>query len=783
MKMTIIEKVMHMYVNNVSQIIKANAPLSTKLNTGSVISGKILDLENGKGTLKLYDGTIIPAIFISENDIEKEKQLKFVVQSFDGENFTLKVMDENDDAKNQKSFFSIIRDLNIPFDEGKKIILDLIRFNLPATNDNINLIYKNLSFLDKLQKMDDGEIINFLSQALGMDITEDSKEFQFTKELFQNLKSIDRSFLAFMLENDMPHSLDNIAKAQDFMSNKFFLNSFIDNIKNIMSSVSLEDESSINKYVKLLNESSSASTDNVSKTINLKMAQEKTTTVPTQSERLLINSLADKLTKDFNISKSIISESLEQGFTSIKEDLGLNSSNSSNMFNKLLDDYDILKNPQNFINGSPSEPEKLLINSLTYKLSGNYGKIDKNMILTSFEEVFNLLNDKNTNASATTSTSTAAPTTAIVTESESTASAINPIWINNNFDEDITKTILTNNEKQFMNDLMKNLEKNITSDNPLSDFKEAISIIKDNKDIFSFNSSKVYQSLIEDFDVVNNSAKFTNINTSNTEKLFMNALKNNIEANHGIIDKNIVVKSFEQALGVYNDTIDISSLSTSDLYQKLIASESFVKKPTVLMSGNPSDTEKLLIDALISNINKNAGKDAKNKNIVVASFEEALNVFKENKDIFSLGSSGIYQKLMDHFDMFKQISPNYSLYFFNLYEGSNIFKNNIIIKNKYKGSKHIDINDVKAYITVDTKNLGTIEGNLYKKNNDISIFFNVSENTVNLFKNNSKILKNALKEYGYNFVNISIKAKTENNNLPFMDFFNESILKEVDVKV
>jgi hypothetical protein len=108
----------------------------------------------------------------------------------------------------------------------------------------------------------------------------------------------------------------------------------------------------------------------------------------------------------------------------------------------------------------------------------------------------------------------------------------------------------------------------------------------------------------------------------------------------------------------------------------------------------------------------------------------------------------------------------------------------VLIKHKYKNSKHIDINDVKVFITLETPNLGVVENYLYKKNNDIMVNIKVEDKFVSLFKNNILLLKDRLKSKGYNPLNISVeRLKNKNNMVGLSSFFNEYILKELDVMV
>jgi hypothetical protein len=237
-----------MYVKSISQIVKEQIPVKLRLFEGSSVYGKIISLENGKGAIKLYDGTIIPAIFISDHNLEKDKFTKFVVQSFDGDNLILRVLPGNEDNLSEESLNSIIRKLNIPYEEGKEIILSLIKFNLPAKDENIFSIYKNLSFLNSLKNYSEEDILKFLQKYISKDINSDSREFAIAKEIISKLQNINVDFLSFFIENDIPQNLDNFIKVKNFIDEKQFLNKIIDSFyngspidKNHQKLISLDD--------------------------------------------------------------------------------------------------------------------------------------------------------------------------------------------------------------------------------------------------------------------------------------------------------------------------------------------------------------------------------------------------------------------------------------------------------------------------------------------------------------------------------------------------------------
>jgi hypothetical protein len=82
-----------MYIKNVGELFKEQIPIKLKLFQGNTIYGKIISLEDGKGAIKLYDGTILPAIFINDNSCRlyscEQSLFFFVIQHLLQENLNL----------------------------------------------------------------------------------------------------------------------------------------------------------------------------------------------------------------------------------------------------------------------------------------------------------------------------------------------------------------------------------------------------------------------------------------------------------------------------------------------------------------------------------------------------------------------------------------------------------------------------------------------------------------------------------------------------------------------
>lgn len=223
-----------MYIKNIDQLFKEQIPIKFRLFEGSSIYGKIISQEGKYGLIKLYDGTIIPSIFLSENKLVNDKFIKFLIDQIDEEGLVLKVIDDSTDFQCEDSINALINKLNIPKEEGTKIINSLIRFNLPATDENIMKIYKNISFLESLDKMKDNDILSFLHNYLKGDFTSESKEFSTAKGIFTKLLKIDTDFLSFLIENDIPYNIENMLNSSNFLDDKFNINNIINTLKNLL---------------------------------------------------------------------------------------------------------------------------------------------------------------------------------------------------------------------------------------------------------------------------------------------------------------------------------------------------------------------------------------------------------------------------------------------------------------------------------------------------------------------------------------------------------------------
>lgn len=249
-----------MYVKGTNNVLNEEIPLKLKLLGKTQISGKPINLDDGKYAIKLYDGTIIPAIFLDNLKLNPDLYSRFYIKGFSNDILLLKVEPEKNEINNVNSFEPILQKLDIPYEKGKDIIMSLLKFNLPASNENILSIYKNIEFINKVNNFNDEHIVNFLKENINSTINYDSIEFKVGKEVFNLLKNIDVDFLTFLVENNLDINIDNLYDTSNTIKDKFSINNFIDEYKNFLSNNAENDTTQIEQ--KTVNNSKQEFTNN-----------------------------------------------------------------------------------------------------------------------------------------------------------------------------------------------------------------------------------------------------------------------------------------------------------------------------------------------------------------------------------------------------------------------------------------------------------------------------------------------------------------------------------------
>ncbi|WP_027309006.1 flagellar hook-length control protein FliK [Caloramator sp. ALD01] len=214
MKIEALEKLLNNYSNN-----------NKKLYEGSTINAKIIALEDNKGAIKLYDGTIIPAIFVSE-DIEKGNQfLKFKIEKVEENQVILRLIGDSKEKPSYSNLKSISDNLSIPFNRVEEIVNSLIKFNLPATDENVLTLFNSLKSLEALKTLKDEDIKNIFKNFLNLEISEE--DLSFVKNQIHDLENIDIDFLTFLLENKIDISIKNLLNTKKVLNENDFINFII----------------------------------------------------------------------------------------------------------------------------------------------------------------------------------------------------------------------------------------------------------------------------------------------------------------------------------------------------------------------------------------------------------------------------------------------------------------------------------------------------------------------------------------------------------------------------
>ncbi|KRQ87969.1 hypothetical protein ABG79_00134 [Caloramator mitchellensis] len=205
-----------MQIRNISYHIKDLIPSKYNIIEGSSIYGKIVTDEQGNNFIKLYNGTTIPVNLLNENAIEKNKFTKFIVEKIDNNSLILRVLGiEN--TFDIDALDSILLKLNVPLDTGKEIINYLLLYNIPATDENILRIYKNIRFINILNKTDKETLIQILKNYFNENIPHEETFNKLASDILNKISSTKPSQFVFLLQNHSEINVDNIINLYNFL--------------------------------------------------------------------------------------------------------------------------------------------------------------------------------------------------------------------------------------------------------------------------------------------------------------------------------------------------------------------------------------------------------------------------------------------------------------------------------------------------------------------------------------------------------------------------------------
>ena len=304
------------------------------------------------------------------------------------------------------------------------------------------------------------------------------------------------------------------------------------------------------------------------------------------------------------------------------------------------------------------------------------------------------------------------------------------------------KDILSNNKEKFNNiefDKAFSIIENISS-------KEFIDDIK--KELSNYSLDK------------ENNLKF---NKSDIENLLLNKLGKFIELN-------------EKEFIKIKDIINLASkdIEIKDNNEKSISTEI----NNVL---NKEIEDRYIDNKLNMDIKENIKDIGSIKKEVLKDVINLINDLKEEvlpKDIANFLKNNI-----NEIKLFNKLSLEYYYADIPININQKDYPCKIIIKDKRKDDKRIDGSNVKMIITIDTSNLGIIDGYIRVLDKKLDIELKCEEKYTKLIEENKEILNLNIKRLGF-LVNINISKKEKEVSLSnCREFFNEEFGVSLDRKV
>ncbi|MBU5454969.1 hypothetical protein [Caproiciproducens sp. MSJ-32] len=167
-----------------------------------------------------------------------------------------------------------------------------------------------------------------------------------------------------------------------------------------------------------------------------------------------------------------------------------------------------------------------------------------------------------------------------------------------------------------------------------------------------------------------------------------------------------------------------------------------------------------------------------NKNII----KKALSILKSEGQLTEKVIDLIKNNI-NEIKLFNKFSEEYYYGQFPVTVKDREYPCKIIVKDNRKKGKKIDSKNVKMVITIDTKNLGTIDSYVTVKDKKINIDLKCNEDSVKIINMSKIILERNIENMGF-IVNINVAKKEEEVSLTTCrDFFNPEVSFRLDRKV
>lgn len=193
---------------------------------GETFTARILNInkESGEVIVRLLDGRQFPARIDTkiENSLIDNYLLKFIVDDFKENRLILRlnsnienINDKNINESEKEVLFKIIKNLGLNISKGdENLIKEMIKFNIPLTQDNLDEVKNLLDFKSKIIENPQEED-RFIDKYLGAKNISVNSELgvkvkAILKDFFVSLKTLDLKSILMMKEENIPINKESI---------------------------------------------------------------------------------------------------------------------------------------------------------------------------------------------------------------------------------------------------------------------------------------------------------------------------------------------------------------------------------------------------------------------------------------------------------------------------------------------------------------------------------------------------------------------------------------------
>lgn len=723
-----------------------NRKMSSKLtfSVGEKFAGRLIKSEDSNEVqVKLQDGWQFQAEIEGDYSMKEGALLRFQVLGYENGKLKLNLLNGNSDGDKdiESSLNTIIKKEGLS-KEDASMLREMVEHNIPLTRENITDIKSILDFKDKLNN-NPNEANRFIDNYLNSKgISTDSSEYvemkQVLMDFFQEVKNMSSKDIMLFLENNIELTKENIESFNKLFSGELSVKDFIESIKQELQNAGLLDTS-----------------EGVSEIAN----------------KDIIN----------NVATNNINNSLSNMATKVYDMVGANNGkiNVMNLL-KLMMDVEL---------GTTKE---LLSNILSDKVSmftmGEYNGLVNRLNSMSDEEVATLFQNTLENGELTQeglektlSSFFNKNITLTDVEASQLKDAINNVSNNmrEEFLQKLTDTIKNHSDEINPQELSRMLDKLQNMDS--KDVIKGNNINETLANLFNKNI-KLSDEEINEFN------KFFNTqNRANIDNLNGNIINN--DKFKGILNSRLASLSnaeYSAAVDKLSKLTDESflssliskgTLSNNSLSQTL---SQILGKEVQLSSSEYNTIKNLLTNeansSTINNLKNELLKNVQDNNEAVRAIMKSI----ENSNVDASRLLQLIKANASDFKLLDTINNEYYYLTMNLHAYSNEYPCKLIIKDNRKDGKQIDKNNIKMVVSVDTVNLGSVDGYLSIKNSYINVNIKCDEKMINVLSKNKDRLVDGLRTMGL-VASVTVTKQVEKANISnCREFFSTGNEKLID---